>query len=224
MVSPWWSEAQRYWGMMSAGLVILAIYYTNTSWTGYLPLNSNAAFNNKGKSYVVSEILGPDGYVDLEKYKRYGPPFYGAAMVMEQGAWFATYTLVLSYIWIKEWSRLSRQVKEAWRSIFSGASVYMSHDDPHSRMMRGYKEVPEWWFLAVLLVANIFGIIGAYCWPTQTPWWAVLAVTGVSALFAIPTAFLLATANASPNFDALWQLLAGVWFGGNPEAQMIVSA
>ena len=224
LVTPFFSEVHKYVGTVIAGCWALAMYYTNTSWTAYLPINSNGAFNNKAKAYNVSAILGDDGYIDPAKYKKYGPPYYGAALVMEQGAWFATYSLTLSYIWIKEWRRLSKQMKEVWKSITTRSSGYAGHQDPHSRMMSRYREVPDWWFLIILLLANIFGIIGAYCWPTNTPWWSVLAVTGISAAFAIPNALLLAVANAGLNFDALWQLLAGIWFGGNPEAQMVVSA
>ena len=136
-----------------------------------LPLNSKGAFDNKTKSYNVSAVLGDDSYIDPEKYQKHGPPYYGAALIMEQGAWFATDSipLVLSYIWIKKWKRLWKQMRSVWKSMTTRSSGFAGHDDPHSRMMARYPEVPDWWFLVILMLANIFGIIGAYCWPKNTP-------------------------------------------------------
>jgi len=46
----------------------------------------------------------------------------------------------------------------------------------------------------------------------------------MSAVFLVPSAILVAQANVSMGFNVLFQLLAGVWFPGNPEAQIIVTA
>jgi hypothetical protein len=42
--------------------------------------------------------------------------------------------------------------------------------------------------------------------------------------FPYSSAIVTAGANVSMGFNVLWQLLAGVWFAGNPEAQIIVTA
>src|SRR5271168_1304197 len=61
-------------------------------------------------------------------------------------------------------------------------------------------------------------------YPVNTPVWTLFAIAGLSAVFLVPSAMLLAGANVSMGFNVLFQLLAGIWFVGNPEALIIVTA
>ena len=224
LVTPVFSIVQKYIGGLLGGLSILGIYYNNLSWTAYLPLNSNAAFDNTGKTYNISSVLGDDGLINVQKYLKYGPPYYSAAMMLEQGGWYTTYVMILTYVFVRNWTSISKQARNFWTSIQTGTPTLDAYDDAHCRLMRVYPEAPDWWFLVVLVSSIAFGILAATLWPTNTPWWSVLCVTGVSAAFAIPTALLNATANVAVAYKVLYQLLAGAWFLGNPQAQMIVSA
>ena len=85
LVTPWFSAAQHYAGELVSAVVILIMYYTNYAWGAYMPINSNETFNNKGTQYNISEVMGDDGYVNVERYKKYGPPYYGVANVFGQG-------------------------------------------------------------------------------------------------------------------------------------------
>lgn len=132
--------------------------------------------------------------------------------------------LTLFYVTIKYWDSLKKSGRDMWRSVRYRSSVWEGHDDAHSRMMKKYKEVPDWWFFGVLVISGAFGIAALKAWPTETPWWIVLTVMGLSAIFLVPSAILLAGANITMGFNVLFQLLAGVWFAGNAEAQIIVTA
>ena len=87
-----------------------------------------------------------------------------------------------------------------------------------------YKETPEWWFLTILLFSFVVGVVALEAWPTNTPWWALLTLIGLNAVFLVPAAIMVAAANVSLNTGVLFQLLAGVWFAGNPQAQVIMQA
>lgn len=41
-------------------------------------------------------------------------------------------------------------------------------EDIHFRLMQKYKEVPEWWYLIVLVIAFGLGIAGVAAYPTNT--------------------------------------------------------
>ena len=224
LVTPFFSALQQYGARVLSGLLAIILYYKNVYWSGYTPLNSNEAFDNTGKVYNVTRILGGNGLIDIDKYKEYGPPYIGAVMVFGQGAWFAWYPMTLFYVSIRNWTVLSRSFKEMWQSVRHRKSVWEGNDDAHSRMMKAYPEVADWWFAVVLLIAFALGVISVTVWPTHTPWWSLLTVIGLSAVFIIPSAILVATANVSMGFNVLFQLLAGVWFAGNPMAQVIVVA
>ena len=224
LVTPWWSAIQQYGARVLSGLIIIGMYWSNTYWAAYTPINSNEAFNNKGELYNVTIISNGHGGVDIDAYKKYGPPYFSGANVFGQGAWFAWYPLTLFYVSIKHWDALRKSGVEMWRSIRYRTSIWEGNNDAHSRMMKVYKEVPDWWFFAVLVISGAFGIAALSAWPTETPWWTILTVIALSAVFLVPSALLLAGANVSMGFNVLFQLLAGVWFAGNAEAQILVVA
>jgi OPT family oligopeptide transporter len=87
-----------------------------------------------------------------------------------------------------------------------------------------YPEVPEWWFLCIIVFSFAFGVAALEGWPTNCPWWALVMLVGVNAIFLVPSAIMAAAANVTLNTGVLFQLLAGVVFAGNPQAQVIMQA
>jgi len=196
------------------------MYWGNYVWSAYMPINSNEAFANTGKVYNVTVVMGDHGKIDLDKYKAYGPPYFSGANVFGQGAWFAFYPLTLIYYTLKHWPALKRGMCD----FFQRGSIYKGHNDAHTRMIKKYKEVPEWWFLCVLVTSGACGIAAVSAWPTFTPWWTVITVMAMSIVFLIPTTIMTAVANVGMGMNVLFMMLAGVWFAGNPVAQIIVTA
>jgi hypothetical protein len=84
--------------------------------------------------------------------------------------------------------------------------------------------VPEWWFLTVLVLSFGCGVAALEAWPTHTPWWSLLTIIGINGIFLVPVAIMVATSNVALHTGVLFQLLAGVWFAGNPQAQIIMQA
>ena len=108
-----------------------------------------------------------------------------------QGAWYGWYTVSLFYIGIRQWTPVSRAVKGIWHGLRHRSSVYADQDDPHSRMMAKYKEVPDWWYGCILLVCMVLGLIGMLCWPTQAPWWSIFAVLILNIIFLVPSTVIV---------------------------------
>ena len=85
---------QQYGARVISGIIIIAMYYSNYAWAAYTPINSNESFDNTGKVYNITRIMDIDtGYVNIDQYKEYGPPYFSGANVFGQGAWFAWYPL-----------------------------------------------------------------------------------------------------------------------------------
>ena len=223
LVTPWWSAIQQYAARVISGLIIIGMYWNNYVWAAYTPINSNEAFNNKGEVYNVTIISDGKGGVNLDAYKNYGPPYFSGANVFGQGAWFAWYPLALFYILIRQWTPLKKAAREMWKSIRYRTSIWEGNTDAHSHMMSKYKEVPDWWFLGTLLVSMAFAIAAIESWPTHTPWWIVLVVISISGVFLIPTALMYAGANVQMSFGMFFQLLSGLMFPGNAEAQILIT-
>ena len=65
-------------------------------------------------------------------------------------------------------------------------------NDVHCRMMRKYKEVPEWWFLIVLGLAIACGMAGVGAWDTYTNPAVVLFGIALALIFVIPVGMISA--------------------------------
>nr|OQO28858.1 hypothetical protein B0A51_03440 [Rachicladosporium sp. CCFEE 5018] len=113
---PFYSYLQQYIGQFIGGLVILALYYTNTKDTGYLPINSSRIFDNTGSHYNITKILVND-VVDEDLYKAYSPPYYAAGNLVVYSIFFLFYPFTMVFVLLDSGKILGK----AYVSIFSAA-------------------------------------------------------------------------------------------------------
>ncbi|KAH0275478.1 OPT-domain-containing protein, partial [Aureobasidium melanogenum] len=111
---PFFSQFQQYIGMLMAAVIILATYYSNFKWTGFLPINSSGIFDNTGQPYNITRVM-VDGRLDHEEYSNYSPAFYSAGNLVQYSAFFAFYTLTFLFIILDFW----RPLVQAYRSMAS---------------------------------------------------------------------------------------------------------
>jgi hypothetical protein len=142
-----------YCGSILGAFVILGIYYSNMYNTAYLPINSSAAFANDGTSFSVQKVV-VDNKLDEALYQSYSPPFYSAGYILTVGANFAFYPVYFLYIMFNQWSTVSTAFVDFYKGLRYGKKNYSENSmDIHTRLMSKYKEVPDWWFLLILVSA-----------------------------------------------------------------------
>ncbi|KYK60626.1 oligopeptide transporter protein [Drechmeria coniospora] len=257
---PFFAFIQQFIGTIIGGLIIIALYFSNVSWTAYLPPNSSGIFDNTGAAYNISRVVRPDsGVLDEEAYKAYSPAFYGAGNLVVYGAFFAFYPLTMVFIVLDTWRPLLR----AYRSIVGAAvssigklvaglrkaissgvrghvrkagghlrgilrndsSIYDGFDDPFTKLMRSYPEVPDSWFFAIAVVAFIFALVIVTNWPQLgTPVWALFFVVGLNLVFLVPMTYLYAISGTTEGLNVVTELIVGYALPGHPEAMMFVKA
>ena len=69
--------------------------------------------------------------------------------------------------------------------------------DVHTKLMRKYDQVPESWFMCILVVnisVTIF-ICEYYNNQLQLPWWGVLIACGLAMFFTLPVGVITALTN-----------------------------
>ena len=223
-MTPFFATAQTYIGRFVSAFIILGMYYSNYKGTIYLPINTGVTFDNKGEEYNISRVMGDDGYVNVQAYKDYSPPFFGAANLLGNGAIPALYALTLTYITVRYWKNLRAGGISLYNSFRRPGADQADDEDPHLRMMRAYKEVPDWWYLVVLVFSLACGIAAVSAYPTHTPWWSLIVCMVIGWFFLIPIAFIQSIANAYVNLDILFKILCGLWFPGNPMALLILES
>ena len=79
----------------------------------------------------------------------------------------------------------------------SKSAIQEKKMDVHTKLMRKYKQVPQWWFMC-LLVVNIVATIFAceyYIDQLQLPWWGILLACSLALFFTLPVGVITATTN-----------------------------
>ena len=224
--APFYNTALAYIGMIFGFFCILGVFYSNYKWTGYLPINSNSLFTNKGKPYSVTSVVNEHSLFDEEKYKKIGPPFYSAANLVVYGAFFALYPFHFVF-------EVGMNYKEMWaalKSVYQGItnfkkSTYEGFDDPHSKMMRhNYKEVNELSYLAILIVSLVLSILCVKLYPAQTPVWGIFFALGINFIFLIPLTTIQSRTMFSFGLNVLVELIVGYAIPGNGLALAYIKA
>lgn len=135
------------------GIIILIMYYKNAFWSAFMPINSNGAFDNQGKSYNVTSVLNSNNDLDIDKYKTYGPPYYAIANLFVTGGNFVYYTFSVVYVFVRYWKPLKKAFGGMIVNTIKRRSIYTGFEDGNARMMRKYKEVPEWWVSKLIILS-----------------------------------------------------------------------
>ncbi|GAB4857655.1 OPT super [Ancistrocladus abbreviatus] len=94
--------------------------------------------------------------------------------------------------------------------------------DIHTKLMRRYKEAPEWWFWAILMVNIAASIIACeyYKSQLQLPWWGVLLACGIAFVFTLPIGIITAITNQTPGLNIITEYIIGYIYPGYPVANM----
>ena len=127
--------------MFVFGFVILAVWYTNTWNTGYLPINTKRVFDHYGNLYNVSRAINEEGMYDHEKYMDYSAAYLGAGNSMVHGCFFATYSAAVTYVALFHRHEIALGFKNLWAAIrrrTRGKSG--EYKDVHNRLMAAYSE------------------------------------------------------------------------------------
>ena len=217
LAQPFFSTCTMWFGTLLSAPIILAIYYSNMSFTAYLPINSSSAFANDGKPYRVQNVV-VNNKLDEASYQAYSPPFYSAGYILTVGANFAFYPVYFLYIMVNQWTTIGQAYVNFYKGLRHGKGNYEGAMDVHSRLMSQYPEVPDWWFLLILVVAVVVACVFLTIYPLDTPVWLVFLMIGVNLVFAVPLSFLSATTGTNLGLGSLIQMLTGYLLPGNPNA------
>ncbi|KAH6659271.1 OPT oligopeptide transporter [Truncatella angustata] len=204
------------------GLIIIAVYFTNTWNTGYIEIVDNHVWDHFGARYNVSRALDEHGMYDHEKYMDYSAAYLGSANTLVYGAFFGVYASALTYVIIFH----RYEVAMGFKSLFASfrkkkpttegtAEVDGEYSDVHMKLMSKYPEVSEIWYLAVLLVAAAFGFAGILGWPTYTtaatvPYGVLLAL-----IFVLPVGIIKAMTGIEVTLNVLAEFIGGMFAQGN---------
>lgn len=222
MVSPWYTTYVSFLGQIVGFIVIIAIYFSKTSWTQYLPINGTGVFDNTGAAYDVSQIIGADGKFDDAAYQNYSPAYLSAGALVYFGGKFAFYLASITFSILYYRKEIVEGCKTMWVSLRSEEKARGRYDDPFTRAMRVHPEVPAWWFVVTIVISLVLFIVMVEVYKeTDTPVWTVFFSLLMNIVFIMPMGLLYAQTDTYFTVSFFVKVLMGFMKPHNANANLI---
>ncbi|EGV65705.1 hypothetical protein PSN45_003511 [Yamadazyma tenuis] len=190
-------------------IVVPAIHYSNVWYAQYLPISSSSSYDNTGVSYNVSRIIDTDTLTFLpDKYKEYSPLFLSTTFAISYGLSFAAMLATLVHTALFHGKDIINQLKQKEKP------------DVHMRLMKNYREVPDWWFGIVFLIFFGLSIATIRAWNTEMPVWALVVALLIALLFLLPVGIIFALTNIAVGLNVVTEFIIGYMIPGKPLAMM----
>ncbi|KAK5998534.1 Sexual differentiation process protein isp4 [Cladobotryum mycophilum] len=198
-------------GLLFALLGAVGLAYAGPEYYRYLPISANQNWDRFAKPYNTSRILTHDFTVNITAYEQYSPILLGPTFSLSYGMGFAALISTITHV-----------------GLFYGPDVWnraknsrYEEPDIHLKLMRKYKECPEWWFAAIFIVSFAFGMVASQVWPTHLPWWAFIVCILIGVFFFIPIGMVQAITNQQTGLNVITEMIVGYMLPGRPVAMML---
>ncbi|KAL6332805.1 hypothetical protein AAG906_015068 [Vitis piasezkii] len=157
LVTPWFSILNVGAGFIMFIYIIVPVCYWkfNTFDARKFPIFSNQLFTSTGHKYDTNKILTPQYDLNIAAYDGYGKLYLSPLFALSIGSGFARFTATLTHVALFHGRDILRQSKSA---------IHNAKMDVHARLMKNYKQVPEWWFLILLIGSIALSIIMCFVW------------------------------------------------------------
>ncbi|OAY57568.1 oligopeptide transporter 7 [Manihot esculenta] len=214
LASPWFATANLAVGFALFMYVVTPIaYWLNVYKAKTFPISSDGLFTSAGEKYNISAIIDQNFHIDMDAYEREGPLYLSTLFAMIYGLNFACLAATVVHVFLFH----GRDIWQLSKSAFQEKKM-----DVHTKLMRKYKRVPEWWFLCIL-VLNIVATICTceyYIDQLQLPWWGVFLACGLALFFTLPVGVIKATTNQTPGLNVITEYIIGYLYPGFPVANI----
>ncbi|GAB2301010.1 Oligopeptide transporter 3 [Dionaea muscipula] len=216
LVSPWFSVANVGIGFIMFIYIIVPLCYWkfNTFDAHKFPIFSNQLFRSTGLKYDTTKILTPQRDLNVAAYEDYGKLYLSPLFALSIGSGFARFTATLTHVALFHGRDIWRQSKSAMKNVKL---------DIHGKLMKRYKQVPEWWF-GILLVGSVaLSLLSSFVYKddVQLPWWGMLFAFALAWIVTLPIGVIQATTNQQPGYDIIAQFIFGYVLPGKPIANLI---
>ncbi|XWX02244.1 hypothetical protein V2A60_010279 [Cordyceps javanica] len=205
-------------GSFMSMFMVIGIWFSNAYSSAHMPINSNLPFDRFGKRYNVTRVLNEHGTLDMAKYNAYSKPYLSAGNVTVYFWFFAVYSASITYAVLQHRNEIWSGMSSALRSMFKSnqtAREEVEISDIHMRQMSKYREVPDWWYLAVLLVSAAVGMMSMAVWPTGTSPAVVVFGIIMCAIFVIPIGIMYSMTGYQVTLNVLAEFIGGAVSNGN---------
>lgn len=215
LVIPFFSTFNLFLGTFFTMFIVAGIYFSNSFNTSYLPIISNEPWDHFAQPFNVTAVLNEDGILDIDKYQNYSMPYLSAGNVVSYMFFFSIYTAALTYGFLYHRQEMIMGCKDLWNSMTKKKKDEGRVLDVHHRLMKSYKEVPEWWYMICLVFSVVVGCAGITSYPTNTSPIVVFFGILLTLIFIVPTGIIYAMTGVQVSLNVLAEFIGGSFVEGN---------
>ena len=216
--SPLWLQLNQDIGICLSYILMSAVYYGNIWKAKDFPFMSQDIFAENGSVYNQTALLSNGRFNDT-KYQELGPAYFSATNALYLITSNLSLGALVTHIALFHWNDLKPFVLSLnpWNK-----TEYLVHD-AHWEKMKAYKQIPRWWYLAILLGA--YGIAQAtnYTGDSGLPWWALTILLIIGFIFCALYSTLAATIGFSEfttSGNGFFQMITAYMVPGRPIANI----
>ncbi|XP_038705333.1 oligopeptide transporter 4-like [Tripterygium wilfordii] len=214
LISPFFAIANVIVGyiLLIYGVIPLVYWGSNLYNAKTFPIFSSDLFNEHGRPYNVSAIVNDKFEIDRAAYDREGLINLSVFFSVTYGLGFAAIVSTITHVALFNGREILRQFRAS----------YKGKQDVHTKLMKKYKGIPEWWFYAMLVVSMILSLMLCIFFKSeiQMPWWGLLFAAALALAFTLPISVITATTNQTPGLNVVTEYIMGIILPGKPIANV----
>ena len=192
-------------------ILVPIIQYTNVWYGHYLPMSSSNSYDRYQQIYNVSNILDSQYTFDETMYQNYSALYLPTTYAISFCLSFAAITSTIVHTILYD----GADILYYWRNSRN------EPDDIHMRLIKRYKEVPDWWFAVSFLLFFSLAVASVRAWETYLPVWALVVALIMALALLIPVAMIYALTNITVGLNVITEFIIGYMVPGKPIAMMM---
>ncbi|KAH9616337.1 hypothetical protein KSS87_000617 [Heliosperma pusillum] len=147
LASPWFATANVAVGFVLVMYVLTPLFYwLNVYKAKTFPIFSQKMFTTTGSIYNITAIVDSNFHINEEAYEKQGHLYLSTFFAMTYGVGFAALSAMIVHVALFH----GREIWEQSKASFEDKKM-----DIHTKLMRRYREVPEWWFWVILVTPGL---------------------------------------------------------------------
>ncbi|SAM03355.1 hypothetical protein [Absidia glauca] len=209
---PWVVEANMLAGFIFFIYILIPIvYYTNTWESKKFPFYNTNQYDIWGNEFDRQRVLTPQQFLNDTAYEEYSPIRITGFFAVCYGQGLAALGAIVTHT-------ILYNGKDIWERF---KSARQDSDDIHARLMDHYKEVPDWWYMALFVCALGASFATIVVYPSDMPWWTLIIAVILALVWLLPIGIVTAITSQAPTISMITEWVYGAIAPGHPIGNMI---
>ncbi|KAG9294530.1 hypothetical protein G9A89_008641 [Geosiphon pyriformis] len=213
LFTPWFASANWYFGVIAGAWVIAPLLYFNDVLNAKkFPFLATYSLDKNGQRYNQTAVIDSNtGTLNLTAYEELGPVYLSVTFAAGYFWSFIAFAAAISHV-------LLFYGDEIWQRFKSSRSE--EGEDIHSKLMRRYPEIPNWWYGIIFVGMLCIAITLGYVTEANLPFWGLLMAVAMAAIMVLPIGVIQAISNNQVGLNVITEMICGYVLPGRPIANV----